>query len=444
MERGFWSSGKGFVIAAAGSAIGLGNIWRFPYMAGMNGGAVFLLIYLFTVVLIGYPLFINEMIIGRKTHLNPVGAMRAIAPGSPWWLAGALGVFTGFIILSYYSVVAGWSLAYIFKSVTGGFREGINSLDIFRDHISNPLSVISWHAVFMFLCIVIIAYGVEKGIERSVRVLMPLLGLLLVFLIIRSMTLPGSIEGLMFFLKPDFSEITGKTFLAAIAQSFFTLSLGMGAIITYGSYLSKKDEIPVNALSVVGLDTLVAVMAGFAIFPAVFALGFEPASGPGLTFITLPAVFSKMPAGEFFGFAFFVLLSIAALTSGISLLEVIVAWAVDEKSFSRKKASVIFGTVIFLIGILPALGYSILQDVKFRNMDILDNFDWFANSIFMPLGALLTAIFTGYAWRSKNACMEANLVKSRIKVGTWWVFLIKYIVPVAIVAIMVVGLLSKS
>lgn len=441
MDRGFWSSGKGFVIAAAGSAIGLGNIWRFPYVTGVNGGAAFLLIYLFTVIIIGYPLFINEMVIGRKTHKNPVGAMKEIAPGAPWWLIGALGVFTGFIILSYYSVVAGWSLAYTWEALTSGFTAGTNFHEMFKTHISSPLHVVFWHAVFMALCIGIIACGVEKGIERSVRILMPLLGILLIILIARSVTLPGAAEGIKFFIKPDFSKVTGQTFLAAIAQSFFTLSIGMGAIITYGSYLSKKDEIPVNALSVVGLDTLIAVMAGFAIFPAVFALGFEPGSGAGLTFITIPGIFTKIPAGRFFGFAFFLLLSIAALTSAISLLEVIVAWAVDEKGLKRKKASVLFGIIIFSIGVFPALGYSMLNNISFRSMDILDTFDWFANSIFMPLGGLLTAIFTGYIWCAHSACREANLTKSRIYVGRWWVFLIRYIVPPAIIVIMIFGLL---
>ncbi len=440
MSRGFWSSRIGFVLAAAGSAVGLGNIWRFPYVAGVNGGAAFLIIYLVTIAFIGYPLFINEMAIGRKTHKNPVGAIRMIAPGAPWWLIGGLGVFTGFVILSYYSVVAGWSLAYTWKSLAGSAAAGGNFAEMFMDHISSPGKVVFWHAVFMFFCIGIIALGVENGIERCVKVLMPLLGVLMVMLIIRAVTLPGASEGLAFLLRPDFSKVTWETLLAAIAQSFFTLSLGMGAIVTYGSYLSKKDEIPGNALAVVGLDTLVAVAAGFAIFPAVFALGFEPASGPGLTFITLPGVFARMPMGSIFGFLFFLLLSIAALTSAISLLEVVVSWAVDEKGMPRKKASILLGSITFAVGVFPALGYSILSGISFRGMDILDSFDWFANSIFLPLGGLLMAVFTAYVWGPKNACEEVNLVKSCIKVGRWWMFLMKGIVPASIFVVMVVGL----
>lgn len=438
--REHWRSRLGFILAAAGSAVGLGNIWRFPHVTGTNGGAIFLLIYLVTVAIIGYPLFVNEMVLGRRTGRNPVGAFRALAPRAPWWLAGALGVFTGFVILAYYSVVAGWSLAYTWQAVAGGFPDGADFAARFVAHISRPGMTILWHGVFMILCTAVIAAGVVRGIEKTVTVLMPLLFLLVAVLIGRALTLPGAGAGIAFFLRPDYTQLSARTFLDAIAQSFFTLSLGMGAIITYGSYLSRREEIPGNALAVIGLDTGIAVLAGLAIFPAVFALGFAPDAGPQLIFITLPAVFARLPLGSYFGFLFFLLLSIAALTSAISLLEVVVAWAVDEHRLPRPRAAILLGGAIFLAGLPPALGYSQWSGFRFLGHDLLDTYDWFANSLFLPLGGLLAAIFTGYAWGAGRARDEANLVPGRIRVGRGWVFLIRFIIPAAIVLIMFFGL----
>ncbi|MCF8010847.1 MAG: sodium-dependent transporter [Clostridiales bacterium] len=440
-QRENWASRVGFILAAAGSAIGLGNIWRFPYMVGENGGAAFLFIYLIAIILIGYPTIVNEMIIGRKTHLNPVGAFKSIAPGAPWWLVGAMGVFSGFLILSYYSVVGGWSLAYIYKTVIGVLNVGASEFDtLFANHITNPIEPIIWHGIFMALTTSIVAAGIVKGIQRSVQVLMPLLFIILVLLMARAVTLQGAGEGLAFLLKPDFSEITSSTFLDAISQAFFTLSLGMGCMITYGSYIRDKDEIPGSAASVIGLDTLVAVMAGFAIFPAVFALGFTPNAGPGLTFITLPAVFSKIPLGIFFGFLFFALLTVAALTSAFSLLEVVVAWLIDEYKWSRTKATITLGILIFLAGIPSSLGYSTLSSFSFLGMDVLDTYDWLTNSILLPFGGLLTAIFTGYIWGTKNAIKEGNKNNPKILLGSWWSFLIRYVIPAVIFIIMLAGI----
>ncbi|MTI85464.1 MAG: sodium-dependent transporter [Firmicutes bacterium] len=439
-QRENWTSRVGFILAAAGSAIGLGNIWRFPFMTGKNGGAVFLVLYLLAILLIGFPVLINEMIIGRKTHRNPVGAFKALAPGTPWWLVGALGVFSGFVILSYYSVVAGWSLAYIYKTVAGGLNANVDFASIFSAHISNVIEPIIWHFIFMFLTIAVVAAGIVKGIQRSVKVLMPLLFILLIVLIGRAVTLPGAAEGLVFYLKPDSSAITPRTLLDAISQAFFTLSVGMGCIITYGSYMRDEDQIPGSAASVVGLDTLVAFMAGFAIFPAVFALGFTPNAGPGLTFITLPAVFAEMPMGILFGALFFSLLAIAALTSAFSLLEVVVAWLVDEYRWSRARASTLLGVFIFLAGIPASLGYSSLSGFNFLGKDLLDTYDWFANSIFLPLGGLLTAIFTGYVWGARKSAEEGNRNLRRHFLGAWWGVWFRYVIPVIIVVIMVVGI----
>ncbi|MGM0409537.1 MAG: sodium-dependent transporter [Bacillota bacterium] len=441
-KRENWTSNLGFILAAAGSAIGLGNIWRFPYVTGTNGGAAFLLIFVGAIILTGFPVIVAEISLGRETQKNPVGAFKKIAPNTPWWLVGALGVFTGFVILSYYSVVAGWSLAYIFKAI-GGFSAGSDFAAMFNSHISGFATPVAWHALFMLITVLIIRAGVVNGIQKAAKTLMPVLFFILIALVIRALTLEGSVEGLSFYLKPDFSKVSSQTFTDAIAQAFFTLSLGMGAMITYGSYLSKKENVTDNAVYIISFDTLIAVLAGLAIFPAVFALGFSPSAGPGLVFITLPGVLAKMPLGSFFGFLFFLLLSISALTSAISLLEVVVAYFVDEFDITRKKAAQIMGFIIFLVGIPPILGYSTLSDFSFMGLDVLDTYDWIANNVFLPLGGLFTAIFAGYVWEAKNMIKETNKGAGKIKIGKFYKILLKYIAPVSIFIIMVVNIWSK-
>lgn len=441
-NREHWRSRTGFILAAAGSAIGLGNIWRFPYMTGEHGGAAFILIYLVAVLLLGYPLLINEMALGRKAQRDPVGVFKALAPHSPWWLTGVLAVFTGFFILSYYAVVAGWSLAYIYKVVIAVVSPGMDHALAFKEHISSVGEPIAWQGLFMALTIGIIAAGVVKGIQRWSTILMPVLFVLLLILIARSITLPGAGKGLAYYLKPDFGKVTGRTILAALSQAFFSLSIGMGAILTYGSYLQKKDEITGSAAWVAGLDTGVALLAGFALFPAIFALGFEPGAGPGLAFITLPAVFAQMPLGGFFGVLFFFLLTIAALTSAISLLEVVTAWLIDEKGWSRRRAAACVGIAVFIVGIPASLGYSLLKDFTFPGLgtDLLDTYDWVSNSIFLPVGALLTAVFTGYVWKSAQAAREVGTGRTTSKIARLWIWLIRYPVPVLIAVIMAVGI----
>lgn len=441
-NREHWATRAGFILAAAGSAIGLGNIWRFPYMTGEHGGAAFMLIYLMAVLLLGYPLIVNEMVLGRVTQRDPVGVFKTLVPKSSWWLVGALAVFTGFIILSYYAVVAGWSLAYVYKVVIAASVPGIDHAAVFKNHISSVWEPVAWQFLFMAITVGIIAAGVVNGIQRWSTILMPILFVLLLVLIVRSVTLPGAEEGLAYYLKPDFSKVTGRTLLAALAQAFFSLSLGMGAIITYGSYLKEKDEIPGSAAWVAGLDTGVALLAGFVLFPAIFALGFEPGAGPGLAFITLPAVFAQMPLGGLFGVLFFILLGIAALTSAISLLEVVTAWLIDEKGWSRRKAAICMGVVIFIVGIPASLGYSVLKDFSCPglNKDLLDTYDWIANSILLPMGGLLTALFAGYIWGVTHAVHEVNKGRKTHAIGKWWALLIRYIVPVLIIFIMAVGI----
>jgi len=432
--RGNWGTQFGFIAAAAGSAVGLGNIWKFPYITGRYGGAAFVLVYLAIILLIGIPLMNSELLVGRKSQKNAVGAFKVLAPGSPWWIVGVMGVLAGFIILSYYSVIAGWAVAFIFKS--GAYMAaGADHANIFVGSITNSVAPLIWHAIFMLMCIGIVAAGIEKGIEKYSKILMPLLVLIMLVLIIRSVTLPGSGAGLSFYLKPDFSKLSAEGFLAALGQAFFSLSLGMGCMITYGSYLKKDQDIPVNSYWIAGADTAIALLAGLAIFPAVFAFGLEPGAGPGLTFITVPAVFASMgPVGHFFGILFFFLLTIAALTSAISLLEVVSAYFIDEAKWNRKKAVWIMGIIIFLLGIPSSLGIGIWSNVKILGgRDILDSLDFIASNILLPLGGFLLCIFIGWFWGTNKAIEEGNIgAKGAITLGGGYRFLIKYVAPVAI------------
>lgn len=441
--RGNWKTTFGFLLAAAGSAIGLGNIWRFPYVVGTNGGAAFVLIYLVAVIIIGFPMMVTELTLGRASQRNPVGTFKKLAPNTPWWLVGALGILAGFVILSFYSVVSGWALSYFFKALTGHITEGRDFVELFMNHVAHPVTPIIWHGIFMGLTVLVISCGIVKGIERFVKILMPLLFGLLIILVIRGITLPGASAGLSFYLKPDFSAITFQTILSALGQSFFTLSLGMGAILTYGSYLSRQEKIGDNAAWIIGLDTIIAVIAGFAILPAVFALGFDPAAGGGLAFITLPCVFSTMPGGTFFGALFFLLLSIAALTSAFSLLEVVTSWMVDEYNWNRKKAAVLLGFLIFLIGIPASLSFGVLEHFTIGDMIFFEFLDFLQESIILPLGALLTALFAGYVWKAKRTREAANEPSGKIKLGKWFDIMIRFIVPIGIIIVMLFGLIDK-
>ena len=329
VSRGEWSSKMGFILAAAGSAIGLGNIWRFPYVAGENGGGAFVLVYIVFVVIIGLPYMFAELALGRSVQRNPVGAIDAIKPGSVWKGVGYLGVLTGVGILSFYGVIAGWTVGYIYKMV-------IAEPGSFSEFISDPWLVSFLFAFFIFITAVIVYGGISGGIERWSKILMPIFFILLAGLIVYAVSLEGASKGLAFYLKPDFSKITGRVMLAALGQAFFSLSLGMGLMITYGSYVSKKENLISSGIYIAIFDTLIAVMAGLIIFPALFAMGKSPAQGPQLVFVVFPELFGQMPGGYVVGALFFVLLSVAALTSTISLLEVPVAFLVDEKKVNRK------------------------------------------------------------------------------------------------------------
>jgi len=442
-----WGSRLGFILAAAGSAIGLGNIWRFPFKTGENGGAAFVILYLACIALICVPYLFAELALGRNSQKNPVGAIEAIKKNTPWTLVGGLCVLTGVFILSYYGVVAGWAFGYIFKGVVA---PAVESGVFFSEFIADPVRVIPLLAFFMLLTIGVVAGGVEQGIERWAKVLMPILLVLMLVVIFRSVTLPGAGAGLDFYLNPDFSKIDGTVIVEALGQAFFSLSLGMGAMITYGSYLPKRENLIVAGGYVALFDTAIALMAGLMIFPAVFAMGQDPAEGPALIFVVLPQVFEAMPLGSFIGAVFFVLLSIAALTSTVSLMEVVVSYFVDETTFSRKKAVWVVGAFTFLFGIPSALsqgGVGALSDMSWlpgsqifgASPGFLDIMDFIWGNLSLAMGALLLSIFVGWVWGADKAIEELQEGADGGFTGTlpklWSVFL-KYVCPLIIAVIL--------
>lgn len=432
-ERGQWSSKIGFIFAASGSAIGLGNIWRFPYVTGVNGGAAFVFIYLICVLVIGLPYLYAELALGRAIQKNPVGAIASIRPKSSWILAGGLGIVTGLFILSYYAVIAGWTFGYIFKMM-------IPNQQNFSEFVANPTLVILLFGFFILITVSVVYGGVQGGIERWAKILMPILLLLLVLLILYSNMLPGSGKGLAFYLKPDFSKLTGKVVLAALGQAFFSLSLGMGLMVTYGSYISKKDNLISSGLYVALADTGIAIMSGLIIFPALFAMNQDPAAGPGLVFNILPAIFREMPFGTVVGVVFFILLSIAALTSTISLLEVPTAYLVDEKKISRKIAVWMVGLIVFILGLPSALSQgavSWLSKPLAMDLEFLAFMDFVWGNLSLAFGAFVISIFVGWVWGAKHAAKELALGNEGFQ--RWaaiWGFLIRFICPVTIFVIL--------
>lgn len=440
VSRDNFGSKFGIIAAAAGSAVGLGNIWKFPYVAGENGGGAFLLVYLFFVLVIGVPVMMSEFAIGRRGQKNAFRSFGVIAPGTKWGVIGIMGVVAAFFILAFYSSVAGWTLEYIVNSATNKFA-GQTPQDLnasFNTFIANPLRPVIWQLVFMVLTALIVLAGIKKGIEKYTKLLMPFLFLLILILCIRSVTLDGVKEGLAFLFKPDFSNFTGKTILYALGQAFFSLSLGMGALITYSSYFSKKENLASTAVQVALADSLIAIMAGIMIFPAVFAFGIEPSSGPSLVFITLPGIFQQMPGGSVFGTIFFILLAVAALTSTISLLEVVVACFSEELRISRKKATVIATVAVSILGIFATLSSGPLENVKIFGMSIFDILDYTASNVLLPLGGLLIVLFVGwFAGRKITKSELTNKGKLKATYFPYFRFIVKFIAPVAIAAILI-------
>ncbi len=439
-SRAHWASRLGFILAAAGSAIGLGNIWKFPYITGQNGGGAFVLVYLVCVVLVGLPIMMAEFLIGRHGQRDAVGSFASLeSPGSPWCLVGWGGVAASFILLSFYSVVAGWSFDYVLKAVSGALAgrsaEEINGL--FGQLVSSPLQVILWQALFVAGTVSIVLGGVRGGIERWSKILMPLLFLLLVLLFVRGMLSPGAGEALSFMFRPDFHKLTPTALLEAMGHAFFTLSLGAGTMITYGSYLDREADLFSLSLRITLLDTAVAMLSGLAIFSVVFAAGLEPGAGPGLVFQTIPIVFSALPFGSVLAGIFFVLLAFAALSSSISMLEVSVAYLIDEKGWPRIGATCLVGALAFVVGIPSALSFNLWSGVTpLFGRTFFDFFDVLVSSYMLPLGGLFVAIYAGWFWRGDEEKSELVGSSDRPWLFPLWHFLLRYIAPAAVLAIL--------
>ena len=435
-SQGAWIGKWTFILAATGSAVGLGNIWGFPYKAGTNGGGAFVLIYLLCILMIGIPIMISEIIIGRRSGNSPINAMKktAIASNSSslWQFVGWSGITAGILILSFYSVIAGICMNYIFISA---FSSGAtSSTDQFSEVISSPLNLVLWHTLFMFLTALIVSAGVKDGIGRMVKILMPMLGFLMIFMVIYSMINGNFSQAMSFLFAPDFSSITSETLLQAMGQAFFSLSLGMGSIMAYGAYMPKDQKVINTSFTVGSLDTLIAMLAGLAIFPIIFAFNLEPNSGPGLVFISMLSAFNQMQFGQIIGPLFFILLSIAALSSSISLLEPGVAYLAEEDILSRKKSAQVISLFIWILGIGSALSFNIWSDFKLiSDKNFLDSMDFIANQILLPLGGMFIAIFVG--WFMKLSFIKDELGATTKIVFLLWRFFIRFIAPVCVASI---------
>ena len=442
--REHWGSSLGFVLASAGSAVGLGNIWRFPTVVAQNGGGAFVVVYLVVVLFIGLPAMMSEMVMGRATQRNVVGAFKALKPRSSWFLVGSIGGLAAFIILSYYSVIAGWGLYFLYLSVTGGLR-GLAApqlAQVFESFTGSPLGPLLLHFAFMVLTVLVVKTGVGRGIERYSKIMMPSIFAILLILLVRSLSLEGALEGVHWFLRPDFSGLDLQGVLIATGQAFFSFSLGMGALVTYGSYLTGRENIPESAAYVAFADVAVALLAGLVVIPAVFAFGFAPETGPGLIFVTIPAILNSLPLGSLFGAAFFLLLTFAALTSSVSLLEVVTAIFIDERGWSRTGAALVTGATAFLLGVPSAIGTGFIAGYARTGADFLGMMDFFASNVLLPVGGLLLALFVGWVWGAKAAGIQLSVGAETFKGISTWAFLVRYAVPVVIGIVLVVGLIG--
>ncbi len=448
--HGLWSSRLAFIFAVSGSAVGLGNIWKFPYVAGANGGGAFVLFYLLCVACIGLPIMISEVLIGRRGRRNPIATMRLVGEEEnshpSWGLVGAMGIIAGFLILSFYSVIAGWSLVYVVNSAAGQFAGGDPEKigGIFSSLLSDWQSMALWHTLFMALTVWVVARGVERGLETAVRFLMPALAILLLVLLAYSIRMGDFARGIEFLFKADFSALTAEGMLAAMGQAFFTLSVGMGAIMAYGAYLPEGTSITGTSVSVVIADTLVALLAGLVIFPIVFANGLDPAAGPGLIFETLPVAFGKMSGGTFFATLFFVLLTFAAWTSAIGLIEPAVAWSVESHGQSRARSAMVIGVIIWSLGFLTIFSFNEMADVKLFGRTAFENLDHLTSNIMLPLGGLFISVFAGWAMCKNSTAEELDVGTSFIYQA--WRFLSRWVAPVAVLLVFLqaTGLLTAA
>ncbi len=437
--HGQWSSRFAFVLAVSGSAVGLGNIWKFPYIAGQNGGGAFVLVYLFCVFCVGLPIMMSEVLLGRRGRRNPVSTMALLGEEesgtAAWGLVGASGAIAGFLILSFYSVIAGWTVAYIFKSMSGAFADPTAASvgAVFGSIAGSVEESGFWHTLFLGATIVLVALGVERGIERAVKFMMPALFIIMLVLLGYSMNMGEFERGFNFMFEPDFSKLSSQMILAAMGQAFFTLSIGMGAVMAYGAYLPQDASIVRTSFAVVCVDTAIAVLAGLVIFPIVFANDLDPTSGPGLIFQTLPLAFGQMPGGMYVAALFFLLLAFAALTSAISLMEPAVVWLMEVRDFSRPVAASLVGLVIWSLGFLTVLSFNTLSDFTFLKGTFFDNIDFLTSNIMLPLGGLAITVFCGWVM-----CTQSSVSELDPEAGSSyeiWRLLSRYVAPVALILV---------
>ena len=437
--HGEWSSRWAFVLAAAGSAVGLGNIWKFPYIAGQNGGGAFVLVYLICIAVIGIPIMMAEVMIGRRGRQSPINTMISLSEDAGrnryWSMLGWSGVIAGFLILSYYSVIAGWGLAYVFRAAIGMFSgaDADQVEGIFKDFLASPERLLAWHTIFMVMTMVVVGRGVRSGLEQAVRFLMPALFVLLLIMVGYAMSTDFFSKGLAFLFEPDFSKLSRDSVLIAMGHAFFTLSLGMGAIMIYGSYMPERVSIAKTTFLIAGADTVVALMAGMAIFPIVFANQLEPSAGPGLIFVTLPVAFGKMPAGSLFGAIFFTLVVFAAWTSSISLIEPAVTWLVENHNMRRLTACVWSGILSWVLGIGTVLSFNLWSEDKIFGKTFFDLLDYLTANIMLPLGGLFIAIFAAWVMREADVREELAVV-NRFGYALWR-FVVRFITPVCVVIV---------
>ncbi|MCB1878264.1 MAG: sodium-dependent transporter [Chromatiales bacterium] len=444
--HGQWSSRFAFILAATGSAVGLGNIWKFPYMAGENGGGAFVLVYIACIALVGLPIMMAEVMLGRRGRQSPINTMRTLAReegrSGLWQYLGWGGVIAGFFILSYYSVIAGWTMAYFFRTIGGTF-DGVTAEvagQVFGNLVSDPERLLAWHTIFMVLTTVVVSRGVEHGLEKSVRFLMPALFIILILLVGYAMSQGAFMQGVHFLFDADFSKLSADVVLKAMGQAFFTLSLGMGAIMIYGSYLPSDASIARTTFTIVVMDTLVALLAGLAIFPIVFGNGMTADQGVGLIFKVLPIAFGQMPMGTVFGGLFFLLLLFAAWTSAISLIEPAAAWLVENHGMNRIYAAVACGMAAWLLGVGTVLSFNLWAEVTLFDKTFFDLMDYLTSNVMLPLGGLSIALFAGWAM-SRNASQDELRLKLSYHL---WRFLIRFVSPVlvALVFLNAIGVLS--
>ncbi|MFT6351150.1 MAG: NSS family neurotransmitter:Na+ symporter [Neptuniibacter pectenicola] len=445
--HGAWTSRWIFILAATGSAVGLGNIWKFPYITGENGGGAFVLVYLCCILLVGVPIMMAEVLVGRRGRQSPINAMKDVALEAGrsryWSLVGWIGVLAGFMIFSFYSVVAGWVLYYIAGMGVGDFI-AIGSDDangVFNDLLANPQTLIIWHSIFVMMVMLVIVGGVKKGLENAVKFLMPALFVLLLVMLAYSSQTEGFAAGWDFLFHYDPSALTAESVLVALGHSFFTLSLGMGAIMAYGSYMPKKTSIGSAVIWIAIMDTLVALIAGLVIFPIVFTNGMDPGKGPGLMFVTLPVAFGQMPGGQIFGFVFFLLVGVAAWTSAISLMEPATAWLVEKFNWHRVPACIVLGLIVWGLGVAALGSFNFISDVKLAGFSIFDFLDFVTANIMLPLGGLCIAIFVGWIITRKMAANELA-ISSPLLFNAWYIAL-RFIAPVGVLVIFIFSLVEK-